>query len=99
MNHYTITVEAIKETPTYKDLLKRKEHIKAKFLEQLDMRKAMTNAVEIWKDKGEIPKHFTGAYLSCINDLIDLHKQSMGKDASYLMTAERILSSDGKELE
>ena len=99
MNDYTITVEAIKETPTYKELLKRKEHIKAKFLEQLDMRKAMTNAVEIWKDKGEIPKHFTGAYLSCINDLIEDYKQNKGIDASNIMTAERITLTDNTIIE
>ena len=109
----TITPEKVRESKTYKDLKKKKEAIKCGFLEQLEIRKALTNGFEVWKNTGEIPNHFAGIYRSVLNDLIEEHQINTktkvfsineivefkkGIDANYRMTSERVILTNGEEI-
>jgi hypothetical protein len=71
---HLISIERIKETQTYKDLLQRKETIKASFLIKRSVREQITNGFFIFKNSGVIPAHIAGANLQIIKDLISIEQ-------------------------
>ena len=82
----TITLEKLKETSTYKELLSKKETVKLAFLEQKSTREKITNAFLVFKNTNHIPNTVSGVNLSVVKDLI----RELGTDRSHLMTAEDI---------
>jgi len=97
---YTISTDRIKETLTYKELIRKKDLIKARTLEKLDTRKIITNSFEIWKNTGEIPKHHRpGTLYNVIRDLIDDHLMQTQTDRSHEMTVEIIQLTNNKIIE
>ena len=66
----TFTIEAIKETATYKELVSKKEMVKINILEQRDVRKRITHAFKVWENTGHIPTTLNYTELEVVNDLI-----------------------------
>ena len=82
----TLTIEAIKETATYKELVSKKEHAKYNFLETRVSRARMTHAFTVYKNRGFIPNTLRCAELPCVQDLIRMQQT----DRSFDMTSEEI---------
>jgi len=89
----TYTQEAIKETPTYKELESKGETTKCKFLLQKGERERISNAVQVFKNTGSIPNTVSGIYLSVVKDIINEAK-NIEVDYSTVMTAEKIHLKD-----
>lgn len=64
------TVEAIRETKTYRELVSKKQQAKIDILEQRIVRSRITNAFNVWKNTGVIPNTVKYSELSVVNDLI-----------------------------
>lgn len=69
---YTLSVEKIQETATFKNLVEKKEVIKASFLTKKNIRELITNGFEIYKNTGATPTYIGGNNLKIIKDLIEL---------------------------
>ena len=76
---YTLPIERIQETTTYKELIARKETIKASFLTKKNIRETITNGFEIYKNTGVIPSHIVGNNLKIIKDLIEIETINISK--------------------
>ena len=66
------TIEAIKETATYKELVSKKEQVKINILEHRDSRGRITHAYQVFKNTGHIPNTVQYYELSVVNDLIQM---------------------------
>jgi len=86
----TFTIEAIKETATYRSLESKNEIVKCNFLQQKSIRERITHAFYVWKNTGRIPNTVNGYELLLVEDLIKMQ----GPDYSSSMTAEDIHGTD-----
>jgi len=68
--NFTIPVEIIQETKTYKDLISRKETIKASFLEKRQVRQLITNAFLVNQNTGNIPEGIGHTNKNVVLDLV-----------------------------
>lgn len=65
-----LLVEEIKDTPTYRALVAKKEIIKIGFLEKRSQREIITNGLAVYKNTGTIPGNVSGTNLLVLKDLI-----------------------------
>jgi len=80
------TIEAIKETATYKELLSKKDHFKISLLEKRDARERITHAFHVWKNTGQIPTTVRNCEYQMVNDFIAMQEI----DRSIGMSSEDI---------
>lgn len=67
-----LSIEKLKETPTYQTLAIKKEIIKMGFLEKRATREIISNGFMVYKNTGIIPGNVTGTNLQIVKDLIGI---------------------------
>lgn len=82
----TISVERLKEMPTYKELVSKKQTVKLEFLEKKSEREKISHAFQVYKNTGAIPTTVFGVNLALVNDLV----ADLQIDASHRMTSENL---------
>ena len=87
----TYTVDAIKETLTYKELESKKEIAKCAFLTQRLIREKISHAVAVFNNTGSIPGTVSGIYLQVVLDFCTPNIPNLKEvDYSSVMTAENL---------
>jgi hypothetical protein len=81
-----MTIEAIRETATHRELSSKKEQFKINLLETRIVRSRISNAFQVWKNTNFIPATVRGMERSVVEDLVLMQ----GADYSTAMTAEDI---------
>lgn len=68
----SFTIEAIKQTPTYRLLNENNKLVKCSLLESRNVREKITHAYLVHKNTGHIPNTVEGFYLDVVKDFINL---------------------------